>query len=87
MSSTMRMNVRLVKASQLLKQFHLIVRHKPEKEHIILDALSRLASANNSGHDPEYSELDVLFVYHTTLMQRNLDLVKYILDGYTSDKW
>lgn len=64
----MRMNVRLVRASQFLKQFHLIVHHKPGKEHIIPDALSRLASDNNSGHDPEYSELDALFVYHTTLV-------------------
>ncbi len=86
-SSTMRMKVRLVRASQFLRQFHLIVRHKPGKEHIIPDALSRLASANNSGHDPEYSELDVLFVYHTTLVQINPDLVKCILNGYTSDEW
>ncbi len=83
----MRMKVRLVRASQFLRQFHLIVRHKLGKEHIIPDALSRLACANNSGHDPEYSELDVLFVYYTTLMQINLDLVKRILDGYTSNEW
>lgn len=65
----------------------MIVRHKPGKEHIIPDALSRLASANNSGHDPEYSELDALFVYHITLVQISPDLVKRILDGYASDEW
>ena len=86
-SSTMRMNVRLVKASQFLRQFHLIVRHKPGKEHIIPDALSKLASANSSGHNAEYAELDTLFVYHTTLVRINPDLVKQILDGYTSDGW
>ena len=83
----MRMNVRLVRASQFLRQFHLIVRHKPGKEHIISDALSRLASANSSGHIAEYAELDTLFVYHTTLVRINPDLVKRILDGYTSDGW
>lgn len=57
------------------------------KEHIIPDALSRLASTNNAGHNPKYSELDTLFVYHTTLVQINLDLVKHILDGYTSNEW
>ena len=86
-NSTMRMNVRLVRASQFLRQFHLIVRHKPGKEHIIPDALSRLASANSSGHDAEYAELDALFVYHTTLVRINPDLVKQILDGYMSDGW
>lgn len=84
-SSIMRMNVRLVKASQFLRQFHLIVRHKSGKEHIIPDALSRLASANSSGHNTEYAKLDALFVYHTTLVRINPDLVKQILDGYTSD--
>ena len=83
----MRMNAQLVRASQFLRQFRLIVWHKPGKEHIIPDALSKLASANNSGHDPKYSELDALFVYHTTLVQINPDLVKRILNGYTFDKW
>ena len=86
-SSTMKINVRLIRASQFLRQFHLIVRHKPEKEHIITDALSRLASANSSGHDAEYAEHDALFIYHTTLVWINPDLVKQILDGYTSDGW
>ena len=58
----MRMNLRLVRVSQFLRQFHLIVRHKPGKEHIIPDALSRLASANNLGYNPEYVKLDALFV-------------------------
>lgn len=82
----MRMNVRLVRASQFLTQFHLIVRHKPGKEHIIPDALSRQASANNLGHDPKYFKLHAMFVYHTTLVQINLKLVKRILDGYASNK-
>lgn len=62
------MNVQLVKAFLFLRQFRLIVRHKPKKEHIIPDALNRLASANNSGHNPEYSEFYTLFIYYTTLV-------------------
>ena len=42
---TMRLNLRLVRASQFLQQFKLDVRHKSGKEHIVPDALSRLASA------------------------------------------
>lgn len=84
----MRMNIQLVRAFQFLRQlFYLIVRHKPGKEHIIPDALNKLASTNNLGHDTEYAKLNILFVYHTTLVQINLDLVKRILDGYISDKW
>lgn len=83
----MRINVRLVRAFQFFRQFHLIVRHKPGKEHIIPDALSRLPSANSSGYNLEYAKLNVLFVYHTTLVQINLDLVKRILDGYNADEW
>lgn len=86
-SSTMRMNVRLVRASQFLRQFRLVVRHKPGKEHIIPDALSRLASANNPGHNASYSKLDALFVYHTTLVEINPDLVTRILEGYAADHW
>lgn len=77
----MRMNVHLVRASQFLQQFCLVVRHKPGKEYIIPDALSELASANCAGHDDFYSELDALFTYDTTLVEISPDLVKRILDG------
>ncbi len=86
-SSTMRMNVRLVRASQFLQQFCLVVRHKPGKEHIIPDALRRLASASRAGHDEVYSELDALFTYHATLVEISPDLIKRILDDYLANDW
>ena len=86
-SSTMRMNIRLVRASQFLEQFRLVVRHKPEKEHIIPDVLSRLASANPAGYDEVYSELDTLFTYHATLVKISTDLIKRICDSYLADDW
>ena len=46
----MRINVRLIIASQFLSQFRLDIRHNPGKEHIIPDALSRLASANREAY-------------------------------------
>ena len=65
-SSTLRMNVRLVRASQFLRQFRLEVRHKPGKEHVVPDALSRLASANTtSSLSEDHSELDVLYACAT----------------------
>lgn len=85
----MRMNVRLVRASQFLRQFRLIVRYKPEKEHILPDALSRLASANTNlpSQDPSYSKLDALFAYNITLVAMNEDLAQRIVKGYESDPW
>lgn len=68
-TSTMRLNLRLVQASQFFQQFKLDVRHKPGKKHIIPDALSRLASANRLPTNTQHSELDALFVYNTTLIK------------------
>ncbi len=63
------------------------MRHKPGKEHIIPDALSRLANANRASHDDLYSELDTLFMYHTILVEISPNLATRILDGYLSDNW
>lgn len=76
-----------VRASWFLYQFCLVVRHKLGKKHIIPDALSKITSTNNTVYDNEYSELNSLFAYYTTLVEINLDLVKHILNGYTADNW
>ncbi len=86
-TSTMRLNLRLVRASQFLQQFKLEVRHKPGKEHIIPDALSRLASSNTGHADPQHSELDALFAYNTTLVELHPTLISRILAGYEADPW
>ncbi len=64
-----------------------MVRHKPGKEHIIPDALSRLANASRAGHNKVYSKLDALFTYHATLVEISPDLIKRILDSYLADDW
>lgn len=81
----MRINIYLVRAFQFLQQFCLVVHHKPGKEHIISDTLSRLANANYAGHDNVYSTLDTLYIYHTTLMEISPNLIKRILDDYLAD--
>lgn len=86
-TSTMRLNLRLVRALQFLQQFKLDVRHKPGKEHIVSDALSRLASANSPSTDTRYSELDALFLYNTTLVKIHPTQVSRILAGYDADPW
>ena len=86
-TSTMRINVRLVRASQFLRQFNLEVRHKPKKEYIISDALSRLASVNHGQESeiPQYSELDVLFT--CSLVEMSDDFRHRLVKGYKSDPW
>ena len=83
----MRLNLRLVQASQFLQQFKLDVWHKPGKKHIISDALSRLASANTRNPDPLHSELDALFTYNITFIEMHPALVSRILAGYKEDPW
>lgn len=82
-----RINVCLVRASEFFRQFCLVVKYKPGKKHIIPDVLSRLASANNTIYNNEYSELNHLFVYHITLVEINSDLIKRILDENTANSW
>lgn len=77
----MRINVCLVRVSQFLQQFRLMMRYKPRKKNIIPNMLSRLTSGNRAGHDNLYSELDVLFTYHTTLVGISPNLATRILDG------
>lgn len=83
----MRLNLRLVWASQFLQQFKLNVRHKPKKEHIISNTLSRLTSAGAAHGDPHYSELNVLYVYNITFIEIYPNLVSQILAGYNSNLW
>ena len=84
---TMRLNLRLIWASQFLQQFKLNVRHKPGKEHIIPDALNRLASTNSPPTDARHSELDALFVYNIKLIKIHPTLMSQILAGYDANPW
>ena len=84
-TSTMRMNVRLVRASQFLRQFRLDVTHKPGKEHILPDALSRLASCSPSMLPDDHSELDALFA--ATLVDMNEEFYSKLLAGYQEDEF
>lgn len=90
-TSTMRMNVRLVRASQFLRQFNLDVRHKPGKEHILPDALSRLASLNSDKLlPPDHSKLDALHAntfFTATLVRMKQSFHDRCLLGYQEDTY
>ena len=97
-TSTMRMNVRLVRASQFLCQFQLDVRHKPGKEHIVPDALSSLASVIKLTLPKDHPELDVLYAcatqalpsetpysYTATMVEMSESFCDRLLLGYDTD--
>lgn len=84
-SSTIKMNIYLIRVFQFFQQFRLVVCHKLGQEHIIPDGLSRLASANRAIYKKVYSELDALFIYYATLVEISPKLIKHILDDYLAD--
>ena len=81
--STDRANLRLVRAGMYLSQFSLDIRHRPGKEHIVPDALSRLAGVR-AVEDPEASALDV-DSYFTTLVEMSDDFRARLLQAYEGD--
>lgn len=77
-----KLNLRLVCASNYIQRFNLNLRHKSSKLHIVLDALSRLASDNtNFAKDfHEKDELNVLFT--CALIEVDEVFRKRIVDDY-----
>ena len=59
----MRINIRLIRASQFLRQFRLDIRYKFNKKYIILDTLSRFINTNKFILFEDYSKLDALYNY------------------------
>lgn len=81
------MNLRLVRASQFLQQFKLDIWHKPSKEHIIPNALSRLVGTNVGCANHSNSKFNALFMYNATLVKIYPNLVLVILADYENNKY
>ena len=83
-SSTDKLNLRLIRASEYLQRFNIEIRYKPGKQHIVPDILSRLASTNLDVKPVSMEgELDALFT--VSLVQMEPAFKQKILDGYKSD--
>ena len=81
-----KFNLRFVRASDYIQRFNLDIRHKPGKQHIVPDALSRLASDNTNApvaRNSDEGELDALFT--TSLVEMEEGFRNRILDGYKTD--
>lgn len=86
--STNKLNLRLVRAFDYIQRFSLIIRHKSEKLHVVLDALFRLliiSTSDNQSANAEYEkELDVLFIaimIEMSLNMRNKLILRYQIDS------
>ncbi len=94
------MNLRLVRASEYIQRFNVIIKHKSDRQHIVFDALSRLISENDDLNTSNAEELDALHefikkdskkhdvLYITTLVEMNFTFKKKIITEYfTNSKW
>ncbi len=80
-----RLNLRLIRAFEYIQRFNIVIKHKFDKQHIVLDALSRLAS-NNNEFVSDVRELNVLFTI--TLVEMNFDFrFKIISEYFSNSKW
>ena len=85
-TSTDKLNLQLVRASDYLQQFNLDIQHKSGKQHIVLDTLSRLASVNEGSLSHE-GELDALhgYAYTTSLVEMSLEFKNSLIQEYAED--
>ena len=88
-TSTDRLNLRLIRASEYLQRFNLKLVHIPGKSNVVPDALSRLASTNASliRPNPESAELDEIenYKYEAFMVEMEPDFRRRIVEGYKTD--
>ena len=60
----MRINIKLIRASQFFYQFIFNVKHKSGKKYILFDILSRLINLNINLLSSNHSELNALYEYN-----------------------
>ena len=77
-----KLNFRLVRVSDYIQRFDVELRHKSNKQHIVLDVFFRLISFNTDVAF-EKDELDALFT--TTLMKIEKSFRKKLVASYISD--
>jgi hypothetical protein len=82
--NTDKLNLRLVRVEMYLSSFDLNVRHKSERDHIILDALSRLSFFDEEkfSKDSNSDTLDVINVYVETLIEMFSNFKARLINAY-----
>ena len=87
-TSTEKLNLRLIRASEYLQRFRIELRHKPGKSNIVPDALSRLASRSYRSEPESSSILDSVDSFPVSLITVSEDFRKRLLEGYQQEpRW
>lgn len=85
-SSTDKLNLQLIRSSDYVRRFQLVIKYMPGKHHIILDALSRLeAEGKNCLENHGEGKLDVLFTI--TLIKMSKEFWEKLIQGYKDDRF
>ena len=93
-SSTNKLNLRLVKASQYLSQFQLDIRYRPGKQHVVPNALSRLPNHDHKQRTEDlldepcafHAAEDEAHVFAASHAEMSTEFKEAILAGYEKDK-
>jgi hypothetical protein len=84
-SSSVRQNLRLIRASQFISQYpNITVIHRPEKDHVNADALSRLTQLKEKTPDPREDEGGI-YRFLTTIVGVSMATLCLLEDGYLKD--
>jgi len=85
-SSSVRMNLRLIRASQFVSQYpNVKIVHRPGKDHVNADALSRLVRLRTKHEDPRDDEGGV-YGFLTTVVGVSMSTLRQLEEGYTKDR-
>ena len=98
-NNTDKLNLRLVRASIYLFQFRLDIRYRPDKRHVIFDALFKLSTDRSFLNNDENLKLksyhsnmtdpfvnDQCFAYHDALISMFSNFHKQLVDDYAKKK-
>ena len=79
-TSTNKLNLRLIRASDYIQRFELKFRHRSEKQHVVFDVLFRLFNTNAEANASFKRKLNALFII--ILMKMNEIFRKKIEKDY-----
>ena len=84
-TSTEKLNLRLIRASEYLQRFRIELRHKPGKTNIVPNALSRLASRSYRSKPESSSILNNVDSFPVSLITVSESFRTRLLEGYQQE--
>ena len=85
-TSTDKLNLKLIQASQYLSQFNLNIWHKLGKLNLVPNTLSHLTAKINP-RDKTDKALEDVFAYNFTIVELNDDFKTHLKEEYSEDKY